>query len=230
MGKKNYPIRKYKKKTKLATTVKKLKKVVYNNLQRNWIDTTNSGTSVGAGGVVLPDFCSLQQIAQGPNTDQRQGNKIVVRSISIRAHISVAVGDIFNQYRVIIFSLKDDKPAGQLPLVSDILQNGDLYSHYKKNSALKYKIHCDKFFKLSNILANVGTVAPTELCGAPYPNYIPWFKKITFKGGHEVWYRGAANGQPHRGGIYMLMISDSLGQVPSGHPGMAWQIRMNYDP
>lgn len=212
----------------LRNQVRRLKKKVYNNLQPCWIDSVGTMTA-GAGGTIFPNWCSLQDIAQGDDHDQRQGNKITVKSIQVKGQIQVAVGDVYNIYRMIIFSLTDDPAPGAPLAVSDILQTSDLYSFYKKDSNFKYKIHYDHSFKMSNALASVGTVTPTALNGCPYPNYIRFEKTFTFKN-HQVHYRGPTNGPANKGGIYCLVISDSLSQVPSGHPDMTYRTRMSYDP
>ena len=218
------------KKRSLKTQLKKLKRKVYNNLQNCWIDTIQTPVGSGAGGYINPDFCSLQQIAQGDDHNERQGNKIVVKTISIKGQLRNANGDIFNEFRIIIFSLTDDPSPGATLTVGDILQNGDLYSHYKKNSAYKYKIHWDRTYQMSNPLATVATQpSSTDLCGCPYKDFIHIEKKIKLKN-HQVWYRGATAGACIKGGIYMLTISDSLNQLPTGHPTFGYQIRMLYDP
>lgn len=214
------------KKKSQQSQINSLKQIVYNNLQPCWIDTQQTMTA-GAGGTIFPNFCGLQSIAQGDDQNQRQGNRIVVKSIHLRGLLNVAVGDTFNQYRFIVFSTPDNTPT--TPSVSDILETSDLYSFYKKNSSIKYKIHWDKTYQMSNVLANVGTVAPTELNGCPYPNYITVDKTIKFKN-HIIWYRGVGNGQPIKNAIYCLVVSDSISQVPSGHPQYSYYSRMNYDP
>ena len=222
--------RRYRKRRTLRNQIKNLKRKVYNNLQNCWIDTIQTPIGSGAGGTINPDFCSLQQIPQGDDHDERQGNKIVVKNISIKGQLRNANGDIFNEFRIIVFSLTDDPAPGATLSVSDILQNGDLYSHYKKNSTYKYKIHWDKTYQMSNPLATVATQpTSTDLCGCPYRDFIHIEKKIKFKN-HQVWYRGSTAGACIKGGIYLLTISDSLNQLPTGHPTFGWQIRMHYDP
>lgn len=225
--------KKYKKKS-TQSQLNSLKEKVYNNLQPCWLDTQQT-MSPGAGGTVFPDFCGLQQIPQGDDHDNRQGNKIAVKQIHLKGLLSVAIGDIFNQYRFIIFSTPDNPTT--TPAVSDILETSDLFSFYKKNSPIKFQVHWDKTYQMSNVLASVGTVAPTELNGCPYPNYIHVDKKIKIrdrfsktKGPLSVWYRGPTNGQPIKNAIYCLVISDSISQVPSGHPSFVYYSRMHYDP
>ena len=214
----------------LTSQVRRLKRKVYNNLQNCWIDTIQNPVGHGAGGTINPDFCSLQQIPQGDDHDERQGNKIVVKSISIKGQLRNANGDIFNEMRIIVFSLTDDPAPGATLTVGDILQNGDLYSHYKKNSTFKYRIHWDQTYQMSNPLATVATQpSSTDLCGCPYRDFIHIEKKIKFKN-HQVWYRGSSAGACIKGGIYLLVISDSLNQLPTGHPTFGYQVRMLYDP
>lgn len=223
--------RKKKKKKTLSTKLKNLTTKVYNNLQPCWIDTLQAPLGIGAGGYINGDFCSLQQIAQGDDVNQRQGNKITVKSLDIKAQVRCANGDVFNELRLIIFSLVED-PQGN-PAASDILQNvsnAGVYSFYRKGSPVKYRIHWDKTYQMSNPLASVATQpSSTDLNGCPYKDFIHIKKKIKFKN-HQVWYRGAGGSQPIKGGIYLLAISDSLNQLPTGHPTMSWNIRMHYDP
>ena len=218
------------KRNNLKKQIKNLKRKVYNNLQNCWIDTIQTPVGSGAGGTINPDFCSLQQIPQGDDHNERQGNKITVKSISIKGQLRNANGDIFNEFRIIVFSLPDDPAPGSSITVSDILQNGDLYSHYKKDSAYKFDIHWDKTYQMSNPLATVATQpSSTDLCGCPYKDFIHIEKKIKFYN-HQVHYRGATAGACIKGGIYLLTISDSLNQLPTGHPTFGYQIRMHYDP
>ena len=225
--KKRYRKKRYTK--KLTYKVKRLQQKVYNNLQPGWIDTFMAPTAIGAGGDITGDFCNLENIAVGTEHDDRIGNKIVVKKLHLKGNISVASGDIFNEVRIIIFSMPDVCSTG-IPNIVDILQTGDLYSFYKKDSPVKYKIHYDKTWQLSNPYRDVGTVAPIKLNGMAYPNYIHWEKKLVFPKGHAVHYDGPGVGAPTRGGFYMLRISDSLSSIPSGHPLVSAYCRMSYDP
>jgi len=219
--------RQYRKKKPLYSKVKSLQKIVYNNLQPGWKDTFQPPVAVGAGGDITGDFCGLENIAQGTGHDDRIGNKIVLKKIHLKGNIQVARGDIYNELRVIIFSLPDVCTTVP-PTILDILEMGDLYSFYKKDSKIKYKIHYDKTWQLSNPYAEVGTVTPVGLNGMCYPNYIHWETTLNFPKGHPVWYGSAGVGTPTKGGLYMLRISDSLSAIPSGHPTIAAYCRMTY--
>jgi len=222
--------RRYKKynKNTCKKQLKKLKKIVYNNINPGWKDTYQAPTAVGAGGEITGDFCGLENIAQGTNHDDRIGNKIVVKQIHFKGNIQVARGDIYNEIRQIIFSTPDvcttDPPA-----IQDILETGDLYSFYKKNSKIKFKIHYDKTWQMSNPYSEVGTVTPVGLNGMCYPNYIHWEIKLKFPKGHPIWYGNASVGSPTKGAFFLLRISDSLSAIPSGHPTVANYCRMLYD-
>lgn len=223
--------RKYRKrKTTMATKLKRLQQKVYADDQEGWIDN-NQTMSAGAGGAVFGTFCVLEQIGQGNNHDERTGDKITVHKLQMKGLVQVAIGDVYNEYRLIIFSCGQapdvNAAAPGIPGVNDILQDGDLYSFYKKKSRIKYKIHYDHVFKLSNALASVGTTVPTALNGCPYPDFIHWEKTLYFKN-HEVWYTRPTVGNPSKGGIYALVISNSLNQIPTGHPQMVMKTRLTY--
>lgn len=224
-----------KKKRTLASKVKAIQKRVYENINECWKDNTVT-MSASAGGTVFPDFCALSNISQGTDPDQRIGNKITLKKIQMKGLVQVAIGDIYNEIRMIIFSTTDATGNGNTPSVSEILQPGgpgavaDMYSFYRKQSPIKFKILYDTVFKLSNALQNVGTVTPTVLNGCPYPDFIHWEKTIHFKNGQEIWYRGIANGLPTRGAVHMLLISNSTNAIPTGHPQIAFRSRITYMP
>jgi len=206
--------------------VKKLQRIVYNNLQPKWLDKVTPPTGTSAGGLITGDWAGFENIAQGNDHDARDGNRIVVKSISIKGNIQMATGDVFNEFRIVIFLVPC--PESSPPAVNQILETGDLYSFYKKDSKVHYKILYDKNFQMSSQYAEVGTVTPVKLCGMCYPNYIHWEHKVKFPKGLSVWYKDATANTPTKNHVYMLTISDSLSSIPSGHPTLGMYVRLNF--
>ena len=207
--------------------MKRLKKTVYNNLQNNWIDTVQSPIGITAGGTIYPNFCSLLDIEKGDDHDDRIGERISLKNVSIKGQFRCSSTDIFNEMRIIIFSVKNPNTNPNQVVVSDILQNADLYSHYKKNSKVKYRILLDKHFACSNPRAQVGLPA-VNLNGCPYKDFIHWETKINLKGMKTTFREGSTQGNNvQTGGLYMLLISDSL--APS-NPTFGYQSRLTFAP
>lgn len=167
----------------------------------------------------------LLNIIEGTGVGQRQGDKIELKSVSIRSFCftlnTLAVNaDAFNNLRIIIFSLPQPITAGVGVSVSDILQDLDVLSHYKKDSQVKFKIHHDVLYYLDN----------QQLGGTPRWSPITahqkkYFKKMTFPTGLPITYN--SGGDIIKNDLLMLAISDS-GLVP--HPIIQGRVRLTFQP
>ena len=211
--------RKYRKKKSLYKQVKKLKQKVYSQLNPGWIDDFTSGTGVTSSGFTTYDWCSLEKIAAvGGNVggtidvpaspQTRIGNKITVKTLSCRFLFNVSTQDIYNRVRVIIFTVPDPGSVSAAP--NDILETLNVQSFYKKNSAVKFKIHKDFTVNLGQNRASVTTAGGAlALNGHYHPSYTTRNFKIRFPKGLDVWYRNQNAGAAQKNQIGLLLISDS---------------------
>lgn len=230
--------RRYRKKRKpLYRRFKTLQRRVYNNLQDGWIDTNQSPISVDSVGV-FKDICSLASInCNGTEHDNRIGNKIVVKKIQFKAQIKVAKDDPYNEFRMMLVQI-DCPIIGTTPSIQDILEDSqitDVYSFYKKDSKIRFKILYDKTFQLSNADKDVGQApAVTELAGCPYKNYIHLDKTWKFPKGIPVHYSGSGvppqTGHVTKNMLWLLCVSDSTTTIITGSPTIGYNCRLSYDP
>lgn len=217
--------RKYKKKrTKQSTINKKVYKLI--NAQQTYLDYFLN-ISPSTAGVI--NELGLLNITRGTNVSQRLGEKIELKSINIRTFCfilnTVALNaDAYNNLRIIIFSLPQPVTAGIGVQVTDILQNLDVLSHYKKDSKLKFKIHHDILYYLDNQGFSVGA-ASNPVWQAVAPHQKRYFKKLNFPTGLPVTYD--SNGDVIKNNVLMLAISDS-GVTP--HPIIQGRIRLIFQP
>lgn len=230
--------RKYKKRKKsLYVQVKRLKKQVYANVNPGWIDDFTAGTGVTSSGFTTYDWCAMEKIAAvggnvggtidvpaGPST--RIGNKITVKKLSCRFLFNVSTQDIYNQVRVIIFSIPDPGTTSAAPL--DILQTLNVQAFYKKNSSVKFKIHKDFTVKLGQYKASVTTATGAlALNGHTHPCFATREFIIKFPRGLDVWFRDQNAGSAIKNQLGLLLISDSS-VLP--HPSVQLKTRLHFAP
>jgi hypothetical protein len=198
-----------KKRTTLATKVRKLTQIVNKTFETKTYDKLYDLT-IGSGGSNQPVQFEL---AQGEQNDQRIGNKVTLRSVTVDA--SYLRADSYNRIRVILVEpLDGNEPVG----LSDVLKytnyqtHGDLVfaSPYTTTTTTdrRYKIIADSVFELN---AN--------------KNYHQ--KKFTIKypkQGKVVSYDGASV-QPTSWNLQLLHISDS---VAAPYPTAKLNIRFKF--
>lgn len=215
--------RKHKKKR--ASTLARQNKTKINKLmnsQATWYDYFLSISPSSAG--VINEL-GLLNIVIGNNPNQRYGNKIELKGLSMKSFIFTINGmaanaDAFNNVRVIIFTI----PQAQVPLpnlnAQDILQNLDVLSHYKKDSRVKYKILFDSMYYVDN------QASPGQPRWAAVQSHQKFCAtKITWPKGLSVEYD--ANGDISKNNVLMLAISDSS-VLP--HPSIQGRVRLLYQP
>lgn len=226
-----------KRKNSLVTQVRTLKKQVYANKQAGWIDDFTGGTGVTSSGFTTYDWCALEKIAAvggnvggtidvpaGPST--RIGNKITVKKLNCRFLFNCSENDIYNQVRVIIFTIPDPGSTSAAPL--DILETLNVQSFYKKNSSVKFKIHKDFTVKLEQYKQTITqATGQLNLNGRTYPSWCTREFVIPFPKGLDVWFRGANAGSPIKNQLGLLLISDST-VLP--HPAVQLKTRLHFDP
>ena len=134
--------------------------------------------------------------------------------------------DIYNRVRVIIFTVPDPGSVSAAP--NDILETLNVQSFYKKNSAVKFKIHKDFTVNLGQNRASVTTAGGAlALNGHYHPSYTTRNFKIRFPKGLDVWYRNQNAGAAQKNQIGLLLISDST-ILPN--PSVQVMTRLHFDP
>ena len=192
------------------------------NLERKWSDTTGVFTSWVSAGGGLPSHAavdSLVRIAQGDAGHNRQGNKIMVTNINLRATVEcienanntftdTTPGDVYFRWMLII----DTQANGAFPSITDIFEEspsgGDQFDIF--NSLLeagRYKVLMDKFIRVPAAAPMYnGASGKTHV-----PNRLIHFKK-SFKVNLPVHYSdGTANMASVRNNNIMMVIFNGHG-------------------
>lgn len=211
--------RRYKAKRKQKNFKSKVYKLI--NAQQTYLDYYLN-ISPSSSGVI--NELGLLNIIEGTGVSQRQGDKIELKSISIRTfcyvlNTALANADGYNNLRIILFSLPQPITAGIGVQVNDILQDLDVLSHYKKDSKIKYKIHHDILYYLDNQGLGGGNWQPA------IPHQKRYFKKLMFPAGLPVTYNSA--GDIIKNDMLMLAISDSS---VAPHPNIQGRVRLIFQP
>lgn len=188
-------------KKNLAKKVKTLAKKVNSNIEHRWQDVHNFTDSFGVAGLVKK--IGLENIAVTPSSsnleDNRIGNKITLKRVYLKGQL--AVSDSHNFCRMLLVRVTN---MSQLVSVSDILEPAfgsvlpTIYSPYRKDSTIKYKILHDKFYKLQQ-----------KSAGSTYPDIVNFDLSYTWKSGLTITYLQDTASDPIYGQIYLVCISDS---------------------
>lgn len=212
--------RRFKKRRKQNNINKKVYKLI--NAQKTFQDMYLNIAPSASG--LIQDL-GLVTIIEGTATGNRQGDKIELKSINIKTfcyvlNTALANADAYNNIRIILFSIPQPVVAGVGLNVTDIIQDLDVLSHYKKDSPVKFKILHDVLYYLDN----------QQLGGTPRWNsnvthQKRYFKKLNFPTGLPVTYN--TTGDVIKNNVMMLAISDS-GLVP--HPIIEGRIRLTFQP
>lgn len=203
-----------KRRSNLKTKVKRISKIVYQDIEHRWQDDINFSFSIpGAGGDVIP--LGLETIIQGDNIENRTGNKITLKSLHLKGQIIVA--DTHNFVRLMLVMVNS---LQQIVIPSDILQpdtvsnNPTIYSPYKKESKIKFKVLLDKMYKLQQ-----------QAAGSTYPFLQNVDLSYRWKKGHTVTYNLPTASVPIYWFPVLVVLSDSA--VP-GHPQGRFAKRLNW--
>ncbi len=140
----------------LKYKVRKISKIVYKDIEHRWQDDMSySETIPGAGGSgVQIGLDTISTQPTGPLTnDDRLGNKITLKKFYLKGQLIQA--DSHNFCRLILAEVVS---LAQIVVTADILQpdpvsgNPTIYSPYRKESRIKFKVLLDKFYKLVVVL------------------------------------------------------------------------------
>lgn len=218
--------RKWKKrrKSKGSTLTAKVNKLI--NAQATWWDAYISINPSTSGGYTA---IGLNDIIKGTNANQRIGDKIELKSISMKFFVSLLNGaalnaDAFNNVRILLVHFPQPLTSGVGVLPSDVLEHGDVLSHYKKDSKIKYRILFDSLYYLDN--QGFGTGAASSPIWQPATRHqVKCFKEQKFPKGLSITYNSSnvitAND------IQLLMVSDSS---ITPHPNVQGRIRLKFMP
>lgn len=190
------------KKKTVAKKLQILSKKVNKDLERRWADNMVWNESLpGAGGQVVQ--IGLDAIATTPTSvltnDDRLGMKITLKKLYLKGQIVQA--DSHNFCRCILVQTMS---LNQLVVPADILEpypttgQPTIYSPYRKQSAVKYKILLDKFYKLQE-----------QAAGSVYPFLCNFDMSYTWSKGLTVTYNQDAASAPIYTNVVLLLISDS---------------------
>jgi hypothetical protein len=198
----------------LNTKVKRISKIVYQDIEHRWDDNIAYSFSIpGAGGDIVP--LGLETIIQGDNIGNRTGNKITLKSLHLKGQVIVA--DTHNFIRLMLVMVNS---LQQIVIPSDILQpdpvsgNPSIYSPYKKESKIKFKVLLDKFYKTQQ-----------QAAGSVYPFLQNVDLSYKWKKGKTITYNLPTASSPIYNFPVLCVLSDSA--VP-GHPQFRGCKRLNW--
>lgn len=191
---------------RLAKTLASTREVKY---ETSGVATTGSITT----GVVN----NLLPISQGDSANTRDGNQITLRSLRLNGLFSNNNGTTITDslaYRIILFQDKQ-QVSDMSPQVSDVLSQASVIGMYNYPDVVKrFKILYDRSFTI-NAQAADGTSGPYTVQKTWTHWLFPTMKNVKFN--------GTAGSDLQKGGVYMLMISDS----PDFQFNINWQISFN---
>lgn len=204
---------------------KKINKLI--GTTRTFFDK-NIGMDVSTIGTYYP--IGLEDFAQGDGEGNRQGDKVVIKSIQLQLYLSlkntlVLNDDAFNNIRLILVKF-ECPPQGPTPVsTTDILQYDSWFSLYRKRPKIHYQILMDKTYYLDNQEFGTGSASnpkwqPVAKHQATCKHVIKFPKglTVTFDPGSSLVIKNS---------LALFAISDSVIQ---GHPGVSGWCRMNFLP
>lgn len=201
-----------------AAKLKKLARKVNQDIEHRWADNSNFNFQIPSAGGDVIDL-GTELIATTPTvpngTDDRLGKKITLKKLYVKGQITVA--DSRNMCRILLVKATS---LNQIIIASDILQGNSvnnqpsIYSPYKKESRIKFKVLFDKIYKLQE-----------QAAGSVYPKLLNVDFSWKFKSGMTITYNVDTNSYPIYQDIKIVCISDST-QV--AHPRFAGFKRLSW--
>lgn len=178
------------------------------NAEKNFFDATTSITLT-----TLPQIYPLQLIAEGDDTQARNGRSIKLAGIMMRSHWYPFTGAVTSNL-IRLFMFRDNFQAGTTPTAADILQSPitvDSFRNINTANPGRYTILMDRIIKL-NPYGSAGTSAVVN----KYFNIKSHVRYLGTTGAASV----AGQGQ-----IYFMCYADN---VTGGNPVGALNIRTRY--
>lgn len=168
--------------------VKYLRTLVNSEVHK--LDHQSTTTVSTSGGII-----HLTDIVQGDADSTRTGNSVLVSGINIDLRMVKHASATTSFMRVIIFQ-DNQQVADTTPSVTDILATPNFNDFLSRTTVGRFKILSSRVY---NFEAN---------------NVIRTYKKY-FKISHHVRFNGTQSTDIQKGGIYLLVISDQVTNVPS---------------
>ncbi len=192
--------------------IKKLENIVYPGIEKKVKDLATIEAAISTGSYVNQP---MLQIAQGDNSDQRNGDK--VQLLSMRVYSSILKGDTNNTIRVMWVAT----PSTQTLAITDVLDYASYASHgdlvfsspYRLVPADAEKTYSVLFDKVYNITANDSQIQDRYNLKLP-------------KKGRPCAFVGTGSVQPNNFKLHLIAISDSAGVA---HPKLSTVLRSSYN-
>lgn len=151
--------------------------------ERKWLDTTMLESDIPNTGVILTgggggtDQASINAIAQGDGPSERDGRKVVIKSVQARGQVTLNSGPGLISYARIRMILYLDKQAnGAAATVTDILETANINSHLNLSNNLRFTILWDKVIDL-NSTGNVVSTTGSDTYGNAVRSF-KFYKKV----------------------------------------------------
>ncbi len=144
------------------------------------------------------DIRSIFLVAQGSNSNSRDGNSVSPFGLDMRLHWQGATVDKIGVFRTLIFRDKR-QVSGTVPLVTDVLVQTSSLSQLSYLNRKRFKILYDETFTQANDAAIV-------------PNY---FRHIRLKLRLPVLYNGTTATSLAQNGLFMISISNLAANEPA---------------
>lgn len=200
-----------------AAKLKTLAKKVNKDIEHRWSQGNFSFQIPASGGDVID--LGTESIATTPTlpngTDNRLGKRITLKRLFLKGQLLVA--DSRNFIRILLVRATS---LQQIIIASDVLEpdpisgNPSLYSPYRKESKIKFKVLYDKFYKTQ-----------TQAAGAVYPAVVNCDLSFTWKSGMSLTYNLDTVQPPIYGDIKLIVISDS---TAVSHPSFRGYKRLSW--
>ena len=193
--------------TRAPTKTKKLGKRVarletYSQANIGYIELANATpTILSYAGSIIP----LNQIGKGDSTDTRDGNRVILTSVQLRAYfINGASTSHIARMLIVWDKVPNSTIFTMVDLLNDTISNPYI-SNTRTTSKQRFKILKDKTFVLP-ISANNN-------------KYISYYKRLNKK----VVYNDDTL-DPMTGGLYMVLLSDAV----TSHPTIEYNILVKF--
>lgn len=215
--------RKKKSSTLAKTNRSKINKLI--SADKTFLDSQYSESITTAGSFIN---VGLTSIATGTGEGEKQGDKIVVKSLQMRLRFSVLNSsvinaDAFNNIRVILVQFPQPNLTGSPVTATDVLEVSNWNSFYKKRGNIQYKILMDKKIYLDNQqLPGSGAGSTRWNAITPHQRYCD--VNFRFTKGITVTYVPTQS-TVIKNDLKLFLISDSA--IP-GHPTMDGYMRLNF--
>ncbi len=165
----------------------------------------------------------LSDVPQGSSSQQREGLKLLAKSLEMRFVIQWTAAQPYEACRVIV--VRDRAPDYALPVITDLLEDNTLDSVYSNTVGLRrFTIVHDKYYHNPNPTRYWDSQANAEV-GVPFQRAF----KAKHKLNNNIEYIAstAASDELGKGNLYMMLISDTTTASVAG-PSISYHFRLNY--